>query len=84
MGTEIFPMLKIFANVVVATIFALSLFVIFMMSIDVHRHPHDANVRANARKHILNALTAILIALIAYVIVHAIGPAFTVLFTSTS
>jgi hypothetical protein len=83
MGTEIFPHILFFFKCVVGTIGVLAILAIMAAGIEYYAHRYDEKRTEEMKEHVVTALTALTIALIAYFLLSGIGPVFRALFVRT-
>lgn len=80
MNLEVFPHILFFIKFIVGAVAVVALLVIVIASIEHYTYGHRPNKKKEMKGHIINGLIAIVIALIAYGTLSAIGPAFRLLF----
>lgn len=80
MNLEVFPNILFFIKFIVSAVAVVALLVVIIASIEHYTSGHKPNKKKEMKEYILNGMIAIVIALIAYGILSAIGPAFRLLF----
>ncbi len=80
MNLEIFPQILFLIKFIVGAVAAVALLVVVIASIEHYANRHRPETKKEMKQHIVSGLIAIVIALIAYGILSAIGPAFRLLF----
>ena len=80
MNLEIFPQILFFIKFIVGAVAAIALLVVVIAYIEHYTSRHLPHKKKEMKQHITTGLIAIVIALIAYGILSAIGPAFRLLF----
>ncbi len=80
MNLEIFPQILFFIKFIVGAVAAVALLVVVLASIEHYANRHLPHKKKEMKGHIVTGLIAIVIALVAYGILSAIGPAFRLLF----
>ncbi|MCW1929706.1 MAG: hypothetical protein KIH62_000135 [Candidatus Kerfeldbacteria bacterium] len=83
MGTEIFPLLLVLARVLIFVILGIVILVSALSGYQM-MHEKDHAKREELKKYILNALIALTIVVIVYVVLVGIGPAFNIIFNQSA
>ncbi|MFH1426208.1 MAG: hypothetical protein ABIG66_02125 [Candidatus Kerfeldbacteria bacterium] len=80
MGLEILPNFLFLAKAIVIAVGVITLFVIIAAMIEFYIHRGKKDKEEEMKGHVINGLIAVVIALIVYLLLSGIGPAFNALF----
>lgn len=80
MGTEILPVIMSFAKILLIVVGVVMLLTIVAAGIEIYIHRGNKEKEEEMKGNIINGLIAILIAVIVYLLLSGIGPAFNALF----